>query len=128
MIFDAYECYLQVYEQECLGLNRKAIVARARKLLEKNEITKRINQLLHNPIDGLSNEVADRQLYHLMMQNADMNVKLRAIEMYKKETGKFIKRTENKNINANIIYAKVVGDPSLSPPRDEHDGNSDAIE
>lgn len=128
MIFDAYECYLQVYEEESAGLNRKAIVARARRLLEKNEVTKRINQLLHNPVDGLSNEVADRQLYHLMMQNADMNVKLRAIEMFKKEAGKFVKRTETKNINANIIYAKVVGDPSLAPILPDNDPNAGAIE
>lgn len=128
MLFDAYECYLQVFEEECLELNRKAIVARARRLLEKTEVTKRINQLLHNPVDGLSDQVADRQLYHLMMQNADLNVKLRAIEMYKKEVGKFVKRTENKNINANIIYAKVVWDPTLAPALPENHENSDAVE
>lgn len=127
MLFDAYECYLQVFEEECAGLNRKAIVARARRLLEKTEVTKRINQLLHNPVDGLSDQVADRQLYHLMMQNADLNVKLRAIEMYKKEVGKFVKRSETKNINANIIYAKVVWDPTLAPALPENEDNSDAI-
>ena len=83
-------------------------MARAIRLLEKPDVNKRINQLLHNPVDGLSSEFADRHLYMLMAQNADLNIKLRAIEMFKKEQGKFVKRTESKNISAHLIYSKVV--------------------
>lgn len=129
LYFDAYECYLHVFADEIKWLPRKAIVARAKRLLEKVDVNKRINQLLHNPVDGLSDEFVDRHLYFLIAQNADANVKLRAIEMFKKEKGKFVKRTESKNLTAHMIYSKVVWDPSIAGgATDSVDGEWDEID
>lgn len=77
------EAYIEAYS---IDLTKKGAYESARsgasRLLTKDNILKRINELLNN--EGLNNSFVDKQLLFILTQNADFGAKIQAIKEYNK--------------------------------------------
>lgn len=77
------EAYIEAYS---IDLTKKGAYESARsgasRLLTKDNILKRINELLDN--EGLNNGFVDKQLLFILTQNADFGAKIQAIKEYNK--------------------------------------------
>jgi hypothetical protein len=103
------QSYIQAYDviigkrpdndnSENLFLTIDAVRARAYEKLMKPHILKRINEIFE--AHGLNDTFVDKQLEKLIVQDADLSVKVKAIGEYNKLMSRI---TENRNINHTIL-------------------------
>lgn len=101
MFGNGTQCYLEVYGEEYQEKHQRPMkydVARAlaSRLLTKDNVIKRINELLET--GGFNNENVDKQHLFLINQHADLKTKMAAI----REFNALKKRVESPKITINI--------------------------
>lgn len=82
------EAYIKAYGLKVDNYSRDLAKAGAYRLLQMRHILKRINDLLD--LSGLNMEFVSKELVFCMAQNADMKVKIKAIEV----AAKLLTRTQ----------------------------------
>lgn len=96
------EAYIEAYS---IDLTKKGAYESARsgasRLLTKDNILKRINELLNN--EGLNNSFVDKQLLFILTQNADFGAKIQAIKEYNKLRQRITDKIELKGEVKNFI-------------------------
>lgn len=103
------EAYLEVYDIDTSKPNhRETAAACAAKLLTNNNILQRIDELLEE--EGLNDQYVDKQLLHLIRQDADYFNKLGAIKEYNKLKQRI---TEKMHLDATVGVVNIV---AYAPP------------
>lgn len=92
------------------------------KLLNQKKILDRINELLD--ASGFNNQHADKQLYMVLTQNADLKAKMMAIREFNKLKGRIVEKSINLNGNLSDILKQAHN--TTDEYTDEQNGASNA--